>query len=204
MRGLGFRGGGEKTCCSSLSPAWLPPQLRPKCQRGGTGAASAKQKETNRSDRPSEVRAPLPALVQPGGLTTAKSEGLVLVWDHPRQVGSSELWIPNRRQQARPSGSISVKKPLIRGCLQTNLEICSEGTAIRSAGQAHSTSSPLHPVSKGFWETVTEHIRLPVQVQPRPGFKPHLCSCQEPKAGNSPPFIHYSESERRLVVSDSL
>lgn len=41
-------------------------------------------RDKNRRDRPSEVSAPLPALVQPGGLTTAKSEGLILVWGHPQ------------------------------------------------------------------------------------------------------------------------
>lgn len=60
------------------------PATSSKCQRGGTGAASAKQRDKNRSDRPSELRAPHPALVQPGGLTTAKSEGLVLVCDRPQ------------------------------------------------------------------------------------------------------------------------
>lgn len=70
VRGPGFQGGaGEKTCCSSLSPAWPPPQLRP--HSASVGAASAKQREKNRRDRPSEARAPLPALVQPGRLTTS-------------------------------------------------------------------------------------------------------------------------------------
>ena len=111
-----------------------------------------------------------------------------------------KLWIPSRTQQEQLSGSISVKKPLIRGCLQTNLGVCRERT-IRSAGQGHSTStsSPLYPVSKGFWEMVMGHNRLCMQVQPRPKFKPHLCSCQEPRAGNSPPL----STIRKVKVAQS-
>ena len=187
VRGPGFQGGaGEKTCCSSLSPAWPPPQLRP--HSASVGAASAKQRDKNRRDRPSEVRAPLPALVQPGGLTTAKSEGLVLVWGRPQpgwvlgaldpKQNSIRVAVWEHFGQEGPDQRLSANK---LGSLQ------GEDNQISWPGTLNIDIKPFIPSVQRFLGDGDGANRLCMQVQPRPRFKPHLCSCQEPRAGNSPP-----------------
>lgn len=75
------KGTGEKTCCSSFS--WPPPQLRPHSASVAAWGLLPLNRDKAGGTDPLRLALPLPALVQPGGPATAKSEGLILVWGPP-------------------------------------------------------------------------------------------------------------------------
>ena len=82
-------------------------------------AASAEQRDKNRTDRHSGVWAPLPAVVQPRGLATAKSKRLVLVWGHPLPgPWGMELWTPHtERNKLTCLGAVGSGSLLLDVCL---------------------------------------------------------------------------------------
>lgn len=85
-----LQGGRARRPAFILLPAWPPPQLRPHSASVAAWGLLPLNRDRNRRDRPSEVSAPLPALVQPGGLTSCKIRGAYPgLGATPSQVGSS-------------------------------------------------------------------------------------------------------------------
>ena len=124
VRGPGFRGGGEKTCCSSLSPAWPPPQLRPQSASVAAGGLLLLNRERKtgvtdplRLERPSlhwsspgvdycEVRGACPGLGPPPpgwvlrALDPKQNATSAAVWEHFGQEA------PDQRLSANKLGNL--------------------------------------------------------------------------------------------------